>query len=123
MKWNTNDEKDPRVVKASDWIVLSAYQKELEARAGVYIFADEAHDVRYIGKAGAGRMIVEGKEKKQEVDKLIFEIYSAKYRKKDNGATHVKVLYTNSDAKALALEQELIKKYDPANNNVDLLNG
>jgi len=90
-----------RVVDTSATIDLDNY-KDLEARAGVYIFMNIDGEVKYIGKAGAGR--------------IVDEIYNAMYRKKDLGATTVKVLYTNSDLNALSLESELIDTYDPPNN-------
>lgn len=122
MKWVIIDKSESRVVEATEWLPITEYKK-LQARAGVYIFADDNFDVKYIGKAGAGRMIVEvarTKEKK-EVSKMIYEINSAIYRKKNTGATLVMALYTNSDDVALELEQELIAKYDPINNGIDLL--
>lgn len=62
-----------------------------------------------------------GQQKKEDVTKLFFEVYSAVKREKSTGATLVKALYTNSDAIALEYEQELIKKYSPPNNGIDLL--
>jgi excinuclease UvrABC nuclease subunit len=123
MKWDIEDECDSRVIKATGWIPLKAYKNILEDRAGVYIFADNEFDVKYLGKAGAGRMVVENTitKIKEEVANLFFEVYSAIKRKKNTSATLVKALYTNSDAVALEYEQELIKKYTPPNNGVDLL--
>jgi len=115
MIWEEKDEHEYRVVKASEWIPLNSYKTELEERAGVYIFADDDFDVKYIGKAGAGRMVVELK------NIMTFEVYSALRRKKDTGATQVKALYTNSDDVALNYENELIEKYNPPNNGIDLL--
>lgn len=115
MTWEEKDEHDNRVTKASEWISLSSYKTELEERAGVYIFADDDFDVKYIGKAGAGRMVVESNYI------MTFEVYSAIRREKDTGATQVKALYTNSDDVALKYENELIKKYNPPNNGIDLL--
>ena len=75
----------------------------LENRAGVYIFADADLQVKYIGLAGAGR--------------IVDEIYDAMYnRNKDRGASRVKALYTNSSDNARSLERDLIDKYDPPNN-------
>jgi excinuclease UvrABC nuclease subunit len=116
MTWEKADEEDHRVDKPSEWVSLDSYQEELEKRAGVYIFTDDDFDVKYIGKAGAGRMVVELKNIKT------FEVYSAIKRLKNIGATQVKALYTNSDARALEYEGELIKKYNPPNNGVDLVN-
>lgn len=123
MIWEVTDEQNNRVIEASEWIPLSSYKTQLEERAGVYIFTDDDYDVKYIGKAGAGRMVVENKTKqeKQEVGKFFFEVYSALRRKKDTGATQVKALYTNSDDVALNYENELIEKYNPPNNGIDLL--
>ena len=67
--------------------------------AGVYIFADSNKNVRYVGKAGAGRLNLEARN-------------AMKVRDKAKGASIVKVLITNSDSKAKALERYLIKKYD-----------
>jgi len=71
-------------------------------RSGVYIFANRDLQVKYVGKAGPGRMVV--------------EIQSAINRGKDYGATLVKALYTNSDEKATNLESALKEKYKPPNN-------
>ncbi len=101
MEWNSNDNRDYRVVSSSYWRQLNNYS-DLEARSGVYIFADINKQVKYIGKAGARRMVL--------------EIESALQRGKGYGATQVKALYTNSDANALSLERDLLSKYNPPNN-------
>jgi len=101
MIWNSNDNRDYRVVSHANWRLLNNYA-DLEARSGVYIFADVNKQVKYIGKAGARRMVD--------------EIYSAIQRGKGHGATQVKALYTNSDAIALSVENDLISKYNPPNN-------
>lgn len=103
MIWDASDQQDWRVVDYSGWLSLQNYGN-LENKAGVYIFADASHDVKYIGKAGAGRMVV--------------EISNAISRDKDRGATLVKALYTDSSANAQSLETDLINKYDPPNNFV-----
>lgn len=101
MIWNSNDTNDYRVVSHAYWRQLNNYS-DLEDRAGVYIFADVNKQVKYIGKAGARRMVL--------------EIESALRREKGYGATQVKALYTNSDANALSLERDLINNYNPPNN-------
>lgn len=101
MEWDISDHQDWRVVDHTRWLNIVNYQ-ELEKRAGVYIFADINHQVKYIGKAGAGR--------------IVDEIYNAINRGKDRGATLLKVLYTNSTANAQSLETYLINKYSPPNN-------
>jgi len=101
MEWDNNDANDRRVVEATYWRNINNYT-DLEPRAGVYIFANSLYQVKYIGKAGAGRMVL--------------EIESAIRRGKDYGATKVKALYTNSDLNAQTLERDLINKYNPPNN-------
>lgn len=102
MQWDPNDVVDDRVVEASEWwINLNEYEK-LEPRAGVYLFANTKYDIKYIGTAGAGKMV-------KEIGKAI-------KNKKSKGATQVRALYTNSKQRAQTLEKQLIKKYDPVNN-------
>lgn len=107
MKWDKSSESDTRVISKSKWTPIDAY-KELKENAGVYVFANDDFDVKYIGKAGKRRMVLEYVQ--------VFEIYSAICRGKDDGATQVKALYTNSNENALSLESELVKKYTPDNN-------
>jgi len=80
---------------------LRHYAYEQRAR-GVYLFADYRDDIIYIGKAGPNRMVD--------------EVADAISRKKDKNASRVGALYTNSDANALSLERDLIRKYNPPNN-------
>lgn len=101
MMWDASDHSDNRVVEFTRWRYLSNYGT-FEERSGVYIFANKDWQVKYVGKAGPGRMVV--------------EIQSAINRRKDYGATIVKALYTNSDERAVSLESTLIVKYNPPNN-------
>ena len=101
MKWEPTDQQDSKVIAFTRWRDLVNYGT-FEERAGVYIFASVDWQVKYIGKAGAGRMVG--------------EIESAIRRNKDYGATRVKALYTNSGEKAQSLETTLIDKYEPPNN-------
>lgn len=101
MIWDSQDNRDYRVVEHANWRQLTNY-KDLEARSGVYIFADVNKQVKYVGKAGPWRMVD--------------EISSAIQRGKHYGATHVKALYTNSDTNARTLESYLKRKYNPPNN-------
>ena len=102
MQWDPNEVVDSRVVAFSDWWVKLKDFGKLEARAGVYLFANAKCDIKYIGTAGAGGMVE--------------EIRGAINRKNNKGASKVRALYTNSTEKALSLEKYLIKKYNPANN-------
>jgi excinuclease UvrABC nuclease subunit len=101
MEWNNKDALDRRIFASSYWRKIDNY-KGLVNRAGVYVFANSIHQVKYVGKAGFMRMVP--------------EISNAINRKKDYGATLVTALYTNSDRKALSLEMDLINKYNPPNN-------
>ena len=102
MIWDTSDNMDHRVVEHTPrWRYIENYEA-LGPRAGVYIFATSNLQVKYVGKASPGRMVV--------------EITSAIRREKAYGATLVKALYTNSDDKAKTLERDLIEKYHPPNN-------
>jgi len=101
MIWDYSDHSDYRVVDYSRWRNLENYGT-FEPRAGVYLFANVDLHIKYVGKAGAGRMVD--------------EIESAINRGKAYGATLVKALYTNSEEKALSLETALKEKYNPPNN-------
>ena len=102
MQWDPNEVVDNRVVTASEWWINLKEADTLEPRAGVYIFANSAYDIKYVGTAGAAKMV-------QEIKKAI-------KNKKSRGATKVRALYTNSLGKATSLEKYLIKKYNPVNN-------
>lgn len=104
MKWDYKDgwrSSHCEIVDDDDWRSIENYMK-LQDREGVYLFADVNLQVKYISKAGAGRMIA--------------KIEYAIRRGKDRGATQVKTLYTNSTANAQKLENYLIRIYQPNNN-------
>jgi len=102
MRWDPNEVVDSRVVAFSEWWINLKDFEELEARAGVYLFANSKYEIKYIGTAGAGEMVE--------------EIRGAINGKKSKGATKVRALYTNSNEKALSLKKYLIEKYNPVNN-------
>jgi len=102
MLWDPNDVVDSRVVSSSEWWIDLKDYKELEARAGVYLFANAKYDIKYIGTAGARGMV-------EDVRRAI-------EGKKGKGATKIRALYTNSTGKAQSLEKYLIAKYNPVNN-------
>ena len=91
MQWDPNDVVDSRVVTASEWWINLKDFETLETRAGVYLFANSKYDVKYVGKAGANRMIA--------------EIKDAISNDKSKGSTQVRALYTNSTERALSLEK------------------
>jgi excinuclease UvrABC nuclease subunit len=102
MQWDPNEVVDSRVVSYSEWWINLKDFGELEPRAGVYLFANAKYDIKYVGTAGAGRMVE--------------EIRDAINKKKSKGATKVRALYTNSNEKAQSLQEYLIEKYNPVNN-------
>jgi len=101
MPWDSGEYSRWQAVDYSGWLKLENY-KNLEERSGVYIFASSDLQVKYVGKAGARRIV-------QEVGNAIS-------RGKAYGASEVKALYTNSDDNALSLERVLLEKYKPPNN-------
>jgi excinuclease UvrABC nuclease subunit len=99
--WDSSNNLDYRVVSITGWRYLENYET-FAHRSGVYLLANADMHIKYVGKAGPGRMVA--------------EIQSAISRGKDYGATRVKVLYTNLDERATSLEKDLIEKYNPPNN-------
>jgi len=104
MKWCGYDSRS-EVVRYTNW---KSKDSLLDNQAGVYILADRNQNVKYVGKAGAGRLNVEAKS-------------AMKNRNKGKGASMIKTLITNSDTKAKSLEIYLIRKYQPSN-NINLYN-
>ena len=104
MKWVGYDSRS-EIVRYTNW---KSKDSLLPDQAGVYILADRNHNVKYVGKAGAGRLNVEAKS-------------AMKNRNKGRGASLIKALITNSDSKAKSLEIYLIRKYKPSN-NINLYN-
>jgi len=102
MKWNAKDLHEWEVVESSGWRKLENFGT-FQDRAGVFIFTNADLHVKYIGKAGPGR--------------IVKEIKSAISRGKSFGATKVKVLYTNSDKGAVSLKRKLLTKYKPVLNH------
>lgn len=102
MKWDSKDENDSRIVAKGRWYDLDDVDEKAPERAGVYVFVNSDHDVKYVGKAGAGR--------------LKDEIKDAISRDKDKYATLFGWFATNSDENAKSLERDWIDKYDPLNN-------
>lgn len=100
--WQKSDENNSKIVDMGGWYNLETVEEKAPNRAGVYVFVNVALQVKYVGKAGDGRL----KE----------EIKNAIYREKDSGATKFAWFATNSDDNAKKLESEWINKYNPINN-------
>lgn len=102
-KWDSKSGQDSKVVARGGWGDLPDCLDNFPARAGVYVFADVELQVKYVGKAGAGRLQKEAKN-------------AYNVRDKGSGATKATWLATNSDDNAKSLESDLIDEYDPPNN-------
>ena len=100
MIWEIGDHEDHRIMYYTFWKDIVNY-KTIEKRSGVFLFADENHDIKYIGKANFGEMVN--------------EIFSALRSKKELGSTLLKVLFTNTGENTSKLEIDLVKKYNPHN--------
>ncbi|MBA7695553.1 hypothetical protein ES703_104182 [subsurface metagenome] len=101
MKWQKSEGKDSRVVMEAGWKPIKDY-KTLEQRGGVYIFADDSEDVKYVGYASIPRMVA--------------EIGNSISEEKGRYATQVRVLYTDSDSNTISLSKDLRIKYSPVHN-------
>jgi len=93
---------DDRVVEPGGWCDIWNIEERSPDRAGVYLFADVGLQVKYVGKAGAGR--------------LRAEALDAARRGKDRGATKANWLAANSNDSAWSLEADLRAAYGPPNN-------
>jgi excinuclease UvrABC nuclease subunit len=102
MQWDSRDGSDTRVVDRGGWCDIGNIGNKFPERAGVYVFADATLQVRYVGKAGAGRLQVEALDSVR--------------RGEARGATQAIWLAANSDATAQSLERVLIARYGPPNN-------
>lgn len=85
------------------WFPISLADEIAPTQAGVYVFTDCDLQVRYVGKAGAGR--------------LRDEIQGALKRGKGYDVSQFGWFATNSEETALSLEKEWIGKYQPLNND------
>ena len=100
--WDNSDIKLPLVIKDSSWHFLHDFA-HFKTCDGVFIFANAAHQVKYIGYT---------------LEKCVVEsIAEAISERKDEGTTLVKVLYTQNSKNALLISKVLKKKYNPENNN------
>lgn len=103
MRWDAGDEKDNRIRSMGRWFPISSADEKAPTQAGVYVFTDFELQVRYVGKAGAGR--------------LRDEIQDALKRGKGYGVSQFGWFATNSEEIALSLEKKWIDKYQPLNND------
>jgi len=106
MEWDNKDCKDNRVVDNGGWCDIDQIPDQFPRRSGVYVFVNSTHHVKYVGKAGAGRLRDEAIDARDQ-------------RGKGLRATLAGWLATNSNANARSLESALIAKYNPPNNYTD----
>jgi excinuclease UvrABC nuclease subunit len=102
MQWDSRDSSDTRVVDRGGWCELRSIGNDFPDRIGVYVFADTTLEVKYVGKARAGRLRVEALDSVR--------------RGEARGATQAIWLATNSETTKQSLERVLIAKYSPPNN-------
>jgi hypothetical protein len=96
------DEDDKKGVSHSTWVPINIYPNLIPEKVGVYIFADDDFDVKYICNTG-----IEGMRR---------GIADGITLGKDRDATQVKALYTESFSDAESLRINLTAKYNPPNN-------
>lgn len=86
----------------TSWYFIYDFPKFNENTCGVFIFANAAHHVKYIGYA--------------EKNVLIDEIANSIVDGKDQYSNLVMAVYTSSIEEARKLSRFLIEKYKPVNN-------
>jgi hypothetical protein len=105
MIWEDADRADWAVAKCGTWVRIRDVRRLFPSAAGVFVFADDHHEVRYVGQARWPRLGVEAR--------------GAVYRAKDHLATQALWLVTESDAEAFELAARLRQKYHPPNHCLD----
>lgn len=100
MKFDRADLNDNRIKDYSDGWVDDL--QDVPFVAGVFIFIDEAEDVKFVGYSSTGHMRMNAEE--------------AWKGGKGRGATKGGWIQCFSDTKAKSLYEEFLKKYQPPNN-------
>jgi hypothetical protein len=97
MKWDEKDASDERVVKTGRWCSVNSVNKIFPNAHGVYIFADQNLNVKFIGCSKENGL----KQTAQE----------SLYRDENYGATKAFWLVTADSEEAQYLRRQLVKKY------------
>lgn len=97
MQWDDKDTNDERVVSQGRWCDIRSISKAFPNSAGVYLFADESLDVKYIGCA-------------KELG-LQHAAQESVYKEENYGARRAFWLVTESREEAQHLRRQLVKKY------------
>ena len=101
MHWDIMDTKEIGISEHTHWSRLRDYD-ELAQGTGVFIFADDEHKVKYIGKAGPR--------------KFVEDIAQALAKGKGEEATMLMALYMKNGQSAKHVYRLLINKSLPPNN-------
>ena len=97
MKWDDKDTRDERVVSYGKWCDIGRISKVFPNSAGVYLFADESLDVKFIGCA-------------KELG-LQNAAQDSVYKEENYGAIRALWIATESREEAQHLRRQLVKKY------------
>ncbi|MCA9672050.1 MAG: hypothetical protein KC503_40930 [Myxococcales bacterium] len=109
MFWDTHDESDPRIVRRYGWMAIGGLSARGHVAArvegeesGVYVVADAAMRVSYVGHAEPGRLRAE-------------LLWALRRRKADEGM-QVLWLVTATVDDAKAIKRYLLRRYQPPRN-------
>lgn len=101
MEWNINYLKKLNYRNYTSWFFIYDFTKFSEG-CGVFVFANSAHHVKYVGFATQNKFI----------DKIANSIVEGK----DQYSNLVMAIYTETLEEAQNLTEYLIEKYKPENN-------
>ena len=97
MKWDDRDANDKRVICQGRWCDIRSISKVFPNCAGVYLFADESLEVKYVGCA-------------KELG-LQNAAQDSVYKEENYGAKQALWLATDNREDAQNLRRQLVKKY------------
>jgi len=97
MKWDDKDASDERVISQGRWCDIRIISKVFPNSAGVYLFADESLDVKYVGCT-------------KELG-LKNAAQDSVYKEENYGAERALWLATKDREEAHHLRRQLVKKY------------
>jgi excinuclease UvrABC nuclease subunit len=97
MKWDDQDSGDARVVSQGRWCDIRSICKVFPSSPGVYLFADESLDVKFIGCS-------------KELG-LQNAAQDSVYKEENYGAKRTLWLATENREEAQHLRRQLVKKY------------
>jgi len=95
------DDREIGISRHTHWSQLEDY-RELARGMGIFILADDEHEVKFIGQAGSGN--------------LAEDIDAALASGKGRSATGIKALYTPNSQSTRHIYKILLNKYQPPEN-------